>query len=65
MEDLLHDVYADHEVDVCGSSRNKKRREQRYAELVAYELERAGMKFKSDFTLDVAPGVACAKSVIY
>ena len=29
------------------------------------ELERAGMKYKSDFTLDVAPSVACVKSVIY
>ena len=29
------------------------------------ELERAGMKFKNDFTLDVAPGAATVKSVIF
>ena len=29
------------------------------------ELERAGMKFKNDFTLDIAPAVTCAKSVIF
>lgn len=29
------------------------------------ELERAGMKFKNDFTLDVAPAVTCVKSVIF
>jgi phosphoribosyl 1,2-cyclic phosphodiesterase len=29
------------------------------------ELERAGMKFKSDYTLDVAPGDAAVKSVIF
>lgn len=29
------------------------------------ELERAGMKYKNDFTLDVAPSVATVKSVIF
>ncbi len=29
------------------------------------ELERAGMRYKNDFTLDVAPGAACVKSVIF
>ena len=29
------------------------------------ELERAGMRYNNDFTLDVAPATACAKSVIY
>lgn len=29
------------------------------------ELERAGMRYNNDFTLDVAPAAACVKSVIY
>ena len=29
------------------------------------ELQRAGMKYKADYTLDVAPGVPTRKSVIF
>jgi hypothetical protein len=29
------------------------------------ELERAGMKYNNDFTLDIAPAATVAKSVIF